>query len=103
MTPLDAAALVALLAWPFHWALTRELDRLEDPAYLARQGIVIVKLSALDSHAEAIGVYKGREIWRSLTFKGMQYRFDRVVPASARERLRPGELYLEPGLVFRRS
>ena len=76
MTALDAAALVALLAWPLHWMVKREFDRLEDPAYLARQGVVIVKLSAISSHAEPIGTYKGRE------------------------RVGPGELYLEPGLVY---
>jgi hypothetical protein len=42
----------------------------------------------------------GRSIWGSVTFMGMEYRFDHVVPASHRERLAPGELYLEPGLVY---
>lgn len=100
MTPLDVGVVVALLALPFYWALKRELDRLEDPAYLRRHGIVIVRLSAIEAHSEPIGSYEGREVWRTLTFKGMEYRFDHVIPARERERVGPGELYLEPGLVY---
>ena len=100
MSPLDAAVLAALLALPFHWAVRRELARQADPAYLRRHGVVIVSLSALDAHAEPVGRYMGRDIWRSVLFKGMEYRFDRIVPARERERTGPGELYLEPGLVY---
>jgi hypothetical protein len=100
VTPLDAAALVALLAMPLHWMVKREFDRLEDPAYLRAQGVVIVSAAAIESHAEPIGRYRGQDIWRTITFKGMEYRFDRVIPARERERLGTGELYLEPGLVY---
>jgi hypothetical protein len=100
VTPLDAAALVALLAMPFHWMVKRELQRLEDSAYLRAQGVVIVCLRAIDSHAEPIGRYRGQDIWRTLTFKDVEYRFDRVISAQDRERVGPGELYLEPGLVY---
>jgi hypothetical protein len=33
-------------------------------------------------------------------FKGLHYRFDRIIDAAMRERIAPGELYLEPGLVY---
>jgi hypothetical protein len=101
VTPLDAAALVALLALPFHWAVKRELAQIEDPAYLRAHGVVIVSLSAIEAHSETIGRYRGQDIWRTLTFKGIVYAFDRVVPPAERERVGAGELYVEPGLVFR--
>jgi len=75
VTPLDAAALFALLFLPFHWLLKRHFDQLQDPAWLRAQGVVIVKLSALEAHAETVGTYMGREIWRSVTFKEtLKYR-----------------------------
>lgn len=100
MTPLDAAALFALLLLPFHWLVQRHFAQMEDPAYLRRQGIVIVQPGVIESRSEAIGRYRGHDICRVLTFKGTQYRFDRIMPAQERERLGPGELYLEPGLVY---
>lgn len=101
MTPLDAAALFALLFLPFHWLVKRHFDELQDPAYLRARGVVIVQPSALEGHTEPVGSYMGREIWRSVKFKGMEYRFDRVVAPKERERIVAGELYVEPGLVFR--
>ena len=100
MSPLEAVLLVAIVALPFHLAVLVELERLEDPGYLRRKGVVIVKESALTGHAEAIGRYRGHEIWQAVTFKGMTYRFDRVARPSYRHRIGPRELYLEPGLVY---
>lgn len=93
--------LVALLALPFYWAVQRELARQGDPAYLRRHGVVIVSLRAIEAHSAAVGTYCGRDIWGTLTFKGIVYRYDRIVPPKERERIGAGELYLEPGLVFR--
>ena len=59
-----------------------------------------LRLRALEGHAQALGTYMGREIWANVTFKGMVYRFDRVVLARERERIRPRELYIEPGLIY---
>ena len=100
MAPLEAAALVILLMLPFHWAIQRELRRLADPAYVRSQGVVIAQPSILDAHAPAIGTYLGHEIWASVTFLGMHYRFARVAPRSHRHHVRARELYLEPGLVY---
>lgn len=41
MTPIDAAVLVLILALPLHWLVLRHFDRLADPAYLRRHGIVV--------------------------------------------------------------
>jgi len=100
MSPLDAAVIAALLALPFHWAVQRELARQADPAYLRRHGVVIQSLRAIDACAAPIGAYMGQPIWASVTFKGMIYRFDRVVPSGERDRIRAGELFVAPGLVY---
>ena len=42
----------------------------------------------------------GRPIWASVTFMGMQYRFGHVAGSRSRERTGPGELFLDPGLVY---
>lgn len=100
MSPLETGALVALLALGIRWLVQRELDKLEDPRYLRRHGVVIVVPSALEAHSEPIGRYNGSEIWGSVTFKGMLYRFDHIARARERERLSARELYLPPGLVY---
>jgi len=100
MSPLEAALLMAILVLPFHFAVQYQLDRLDDPAWLREHGVVIVKESALSGHADPIGKYRGHEIWRAVTFKGMTYRFDHVARPAERERIHARELYLEPGLVY---
>jgi hypothetical protein len=100
MGPVEAALLCAALATLFLWAVRAELDKLDDPAYLRQHGIVIVAESALDSRAGPIGQYRGRQIWATVTFKGMVYRFDHVTQPHLRERIGRGQLYLEPGLVY---
>jgi hypothetical protein len=100
MSPLEAAVLIGLLVLPLHCLVQWQLSRQEDPAYLRTQGIVVVRESALDAHSEAIGEYAGRCIWGSVTFKGMHYRFSRVTRPGNREKTGPGELWLEPGLVY---
>jgi len=97
MTPMEAALLFALLVLPFHLALQRYAARLADAAYIRAQGVVIVNPRALEAHTPSMGTYMGREIWASVTFKGMVYRFSRV---GKKNRVGPGELYLEPGLVY---
>ena len=101
MNALDAAAGIALLALAIHWLVQRELDKLDDPEYLRRHGVVIVAPTAIEAHSGAIGRYMGNEIWGDVTFKGMRYRFDHIARARERERLGARELYLPPGLVYR--
>jgi hypothetical protein len=100
MSALDAVAVVILLALPFLWLVRREAAKLSDPSYLRAHGVVIVSESALQSHGAPIGEYLGHPIWDSVRFMDMDYRFDHVQDRRARERLAPGELYLEPGLVY---
>jgi len=100
MSPLEAAALIGALSLPFVLLVQYELDRQEDPRYLRMQGIVVVRESALDAHSDPIGEYGGRQIWGTVTFKGMAYRFSRVTGPENREKTGPRELWLEPGLVY---
>jgi hypothetical protein len=100
MTPIDAVIVILILALPLHWLVLRHFDRLEDSAYLRRQGIVVRSESALQERGDPIGRYMGCVIWRSVTFMGMRYRFDHVIDRRSRENIGPGELFLEPGLVY---
>ena len=100
MSPIESALIVAALAFVFRLIVLRQLDRLSDPAYLRSEGVVIVRESAIEAHSEPIGEYRGHPIWGSVTFKGMRYRFDHVIDGRLRERIAPGELFLEPGLVY---
>lgn len=100
MSPLEAAALIALLVLPFHCLVFWQINRLDDPRYLRGQGVVIERESALDGHSEVIGVYQGHPIWATVTFKQIPYRFSRVTRRQNREKLAGGELYLDPGLVY---
>ena len=100
MSALEAAALVLLLALPWCWLVGRELAKLSDPEYLRAHGVVIVSERALESCGAPIGEYLGHPIWDRVQFMGMDYRFDHVQDRRTRERLAPGELFLEPGLVY---
>jgi hypothetical protein len=97
---LEAVLLILIMALPFHWLVLREFDRLTDPAYLRRQGVVIVVEDALQARSEPIGRYMGQPIWATVTFMGMQYRFDHVIDRRKRDSIAPRELFLEPGLVY---
>ena len=99
MTPVDSAILVLALTLGFLRIVFRELDKLESED-LRLCGIVIVRERALEAHSQPIGEYLGHQIWRTVTFRGLVYRFDRIQGQSRREQLAPGELYLDPGLVY---
>jgi hypothetical protein len=99
MTPIDAAVLVLALTLGFLRIIYRELDKAEAED-LHRCGIVIVRERVLEGHSQPIGEYLGHQIWRTVTFRGLVYRFDRIQGQSRREQLAPGELYLDPGLVY---
>ena len=101
MDPMSSLALCAVFALPFHLVVRRYVDVHTDPALLREQGVVIVHERALDDRAAPIGEYMGRPIWGSVTFKGMVYRFDRIVRPRERDLTGPGELYLDPGFVYR--
>ena len=92
--------MVLVMALPAFWWVQRQFAQLSDPGYLRTQGVVIVLDKALEAHSAAIGEYMGQPIWETVTFKGMLYRFDHIVERRRRERLAPGELFIEPGLVY---
>ena len=100
MSPLEAVGLMVLLVLPFHCIVQWHVARLADPSYLRSQGIVVVRESALDGHTDVVGQYAGRAIWGRVTFMGIPYRFDRIARPRDREKTGPGELYLDPGLVY---
>jgi hypothetical protein len=101
---IEAALVFAFLALPLHWLVLRELAKDSDPQYLREHGVVIVSETALQGHSAPIGEYRGRPIWGSVRFMGMDYRFDHVVDTRisrhTRESIGPRELFLDPGLVY---
>jgi hypothetical protein len=100
MSALDAIALLLLLFLPLHPLVRRELDKLSDPRYLRRHGVVIVSERALEGHSAPIGEYMGRPIWGSVRFKGMDYRFHHVTDKRNRAQPKSRELFLDPGLIY---
>ena len=100
MTPLEAILVPVALAAPILWLMHLEMDRLASPDYLRRHGVVIVKESALENFAQPIGHYMSKTVWGTVTFKGIVYRFDHVTRPERRETIGPGQLYLDPGLVY---
>jgi hypothetical protein len=99
MSPLEAVVLVMAIVVPVHWLIQRELAKAGD-IDPRECGIVIVLERALDAHAPSIGEYMGHEIWRTVTFHGLTYDFARIESPKRREKLAPGELFLDPGLVY---
>lgn len=100
MTPLEAVLVPIALAVPLLWLMHLELDRLANPDYLRRHGVVIVAECALESRSDPVGRYMGGIVWGTVTFRGIVYRFDHVIRPERREAIGPGQLYLEPGLVY---
>jgi len=97
---VDFVLLVTALVLPLHWAVTTQLDWWQSPEYFRRFGVIIRRLEAPDCHAEVIGRYSGVPIYRSVSFKGMEYEFAGVVPPRYCSRIDENELYLEPGLLY---
>jgi hypothetical protein len=85
---LAATVIVALGFAPIIWLLRKQFSRLEDPANL------------LDGVADCIGRYRDSDIYRYVTFKGMRYDFERVVPLPRSFQVGPRELFVEPGIVY---
>lgn len=101
MDPVFPVALCAVVALPFHLVVRHYVDVHTKPALLREKGVVIVHERALDDRSAPIGEYMGRPIWGSVTFKGMVYRFDRIVRRRERDLTGPGELFLDPGFIYR--
>jgi len=96
-----AVALVLGLSYlPVLLLLHRHLALIRDPSYLLRYGVIVRSFDALDGVAEIIGRYRDSNIYRYVTFKGMRYDFERVVPVPRLFRVGPKELFVEPGIVY---
>lgn len=95
-----AALIVGVAYFPVLLLLRRHLTLLEDPSNLLRHGVILRRCEALDGVAEIIGRYRDSNIYRYVTFKGMRYDFERVVPAPRLFQVGPMELFVEPGIVY---
>lgn len=98
---LQVVVIVAILV-PLYYFRRAESRRLADPRYIVQASGAAVGREALTirEDAELIGYYDGTEIRGSVEYLGRAYRFERVAPPSYKEKLRPGELYVEPGLLY---
>lgn len=85
---------------PLHLLIMRELHRLKSPEYIRQHGVIVHRFDALDDVSEVIGSYRGAEIHRTVTFKGMRYEFSGVVPSGHDGAVHRNELYLDPGLLY---
>jgi hypothetical protein len=97
---LLATCIVGFGFAPAIWLLRRHLRLLHDPSYLLRYGVIVRRFEALDNVAEIIGRYRDSNIYRYVTFKGMRYDFERVVPIPRFFQIGPNELFVEPGIVY---
>ncbi|MCB1957438.1 MAG: hypothetical protein KDG55_17295 [Rhodocyclaceae bacterium] len=93
--------LILLVFWIPVWAVRRELAFRHSPAYWRRFGAVVLAPSALQARGDSIGTYMGAPIFRDLRFHGCDYDFERIAPADERDLVEGGELFLEPGLLYR--
>jgi hypothetical protein len=100
MNLLGLVLLVTALTLAFHWAVMFALTWWESPEYFRRFGVIILRPEGLDGHTEVIGRYRGAPIYRSVSFKGMEYEFAGVVPPRYCRRIDENELYIEPGLLY---
>ena len=100
MDPIEAALMVAALMLPLHLLVQRQLQRHCDPREIRSCGVVVRSEEALERRSGVIGYFDGRKIYASVSFMGMEYRFDRVTGPAYRRSVHERELYLDPGLVY---
>jgi hypothetical protein len=85
-------ALFGLAVWGVH----RWFRRFDPP------GIVVESERELDATAPVIGTYHGDEIHEWVRYRGQRYQFAYVAPSRYRLRVQHDELFLPPGLVYRK-
>ncbi|MCB1915762.1 MAG: hypothetical protein KDG52_08610 [Rhodocyclaceae bacterium] len=93
--------LILLLFWIPIWAVRREVAYRQSPGYWRRWGAVVLSPRALQGRDHEIGSYMGVPIFEHVRFCGHQYHFERVADRAERDLIEGGELFLEPGLVYR--
>ncbi|HVL37301.1 MAG TPA: hypothetical protein VM489_16650 [Burkholderiales bacterium] len=100
MELVDAALFAAILGILYR-LVQFDRTRLSNPRYVRNMGAVVGREQVRpEPEAEVIGTFDGREIYASVQYMGMKYRFDRVVPPSYQYRVAPRELYVAPGLLY---
>lgn len=82
------------------WAVHRWFRRYE--GYLPDLGVVIESETQLDGVAPMIGTYHGDEIHEWVRYRGNRYDFAFVASPRYKLRLKRDELFLPPGLVYRK-
>lgn len=92
---------IAVIFWIPIWALRRELAARNRPEYWRRWGAVVLEDGALEIREDPIGSYMGQAIFEHVRFAGCDYHFNRITRSEERDLIRGGELFLEPGLVYR--
>jgi hypothetical protein len=96
----DLIPLVAALTLAFYGAVMFALSWWESPESLGLPGVIVLRPEGLDGHTEEIGRFGDAPIYRSVTFRGMEYEFAGIVPPRCQRRIDENELYLDPGLLY---
>jgi hypothetical protein len=65
-------------------------------------GVVVESETELDAAAPVIGTYHGDEIHEWVRYRGERYEFSHVAPSRYRLLVKRDELFLPPGLVYRK-
>lgn len=76
--------------------------RLANPQAFADLGAAVGREAVLASD-EIVGYLNGCAIPAAVRYLGVRYRFDRVAPPAYRYAVQPGELFVEPGLLYIRE
>jgi hypothetical protein len=85
-------ALLGLLVWGIH----RWFRRYQP------EGVVVESEIELEAVAPVIGTYHGDEIHEWVRYRGARYDFVFVASPAYRMRLKRDELFLPPGVVYRK-
>ena len=78
------------------WGIHRWFRRFEP------LGAVVESETELDAIAPMIGTYHGDEIHEWVRYRGERYDFAYIAPPRYRLRVKRNELFLPPGLVYRK-
>jgi hypothetical protein len=78
------------------WGIHRWFRRFEP------EGLVVESEGELEAIAPIIGTYHGDEIHEWVRYRGERYEFAYIAPPRYRLRVKRDELFMPPGLVYRR-
>ena len=84
------------------WGILRWSQRYEGNLPASRLGVVLDSELELEAIAPMIGTYHGDEIHEWVRYRGERYDFAYVAAPRYRLQVKPGELYLPPGVVYRK-